>query len=106
MALYNRINGRALKAQMRVNEEKRTTISFYKYHRIENPQGFRDQLYAGLEGLGVLGRIYVALEGINAQISVPAGNVDAFRSYLFSIPFLNGIRLNIAVEDDGRSFFK
>ncbi len=106
MALYNRINGRALKAQMRVTEEKRTTISFYKYHRIEDPQKFRDQLYADLEGLGVLGRIYVALEGINAQISVPGENVDAFKSYLYSIPFLNGIRLNIAVEDDGRSFFK
>ncbi|HTF18200.1 MAG TPA: rhodanese-related sulfurtransferase [Chryseolinea sp.] len=106
MALYNRTNGRALKAQMRVASGKRTTISFYRYHRIDDPPTFRDQLYADLTAMGVLGRIYVALEGINAQISVPADSVDAFRSQLYSIPFLNGVRLNLAVEDDGRSFFK
>lgn len=106
MALYNRTNGRALKAQMRTGPDKRTTISFYKYHRIEDPLTFRDQLYTDLSALGVLGRIYVALEGINAQISVPSDTVDAFRTYLYSIEFLNGIRLNIAVDDDGKSFFK
>lgn len=106
MALYNRTNGRVLKAQMRSAGDKRTTISFYKYHRIEDPQNFRDQLYIDLDSMGVLGRIYVALEGINAQISVPTDNVDAFRSRLYSIPFLNGVRLNLAVQDDGRSFFK
>jgi UPF0176 protein len=106
MALYNRTNGRELKAQMRAAADKRTTISFYKYHRIEDPQAFRDQLYIDLASLGVLGRIYVALEGINAQISVPTDAVDVFRSQLYSIPFLNGVRLNLAVQDDGRSFFK
>lgn len=106
MALYNRINGRALKAQMRSAHEERTTISFYKYHRIEDTQQFRDQLYAGLSSMGVLGRIYVALEGINAQISVPSTDVESLKSYLYAIPFLNGIRLNTAIEDNGKSFFK
>ena len=106
MALHNRTNGRALKAQMRAAADKRTTISFYKYHRIEDPPIFRDELYTGLASINVLGRIYVALEGINAQISVPSDCVDAFRSYLYSIPFLNGVRLNIAVDDNGKSFFK
>ena len=106
MALYNRTDGRALKAQMRAASEKRTTISFYKYHRIEDPQQFRDQLYADLASLDVLGRIYVALEGINAQISVPSPAVESFRSLLYAIPFLNGVRLNTAIEDDGKSFFK
>jgi UPF0176 protein len=56
--------------------------------------------------MGVLGRIYIAAEGINAQISVPENKLDAFRDYLYSINFLNNVRLNIAVQDDGKSFFK
>lgn len=106
MALYNRIDGRALKAQMRAASDERTTISFYKYHRIDDPQTFRDKLYADLEPLGVLGRIYVATEGINAQISAPSNKLEATQAYLDSIPFLKGIRLNLAVEDNGKSFFK
>ncbi|HEY5746901.1 MAG TPA: rhodanese-related sulfurtransferase [Chryseolinea sp.] len=106
MALYNRVNGRVLKEKMRAETQKRVTISFYKYHHITDPAVFRDQLYLGLESMEVLGRIYVATEGINAQISVPEEKTEAFRTYLYSIPFLDNIRLNIAVQDDGKSFFK
>lgn len=106
MPLYNRVEGRVLKEKMRSAPERRVTISFYKYHHILNPEDFRDALYLNLDKLGVLGRIYVATEGINAQISVPEKNTEAFRDYLYSIPFLNGVRLNIAVQDDGKSFFK
>lgn len=83
----------------------RTTISFYKYHPIENPQGFRDELWKGLNALQVFGRIYVAQEGINAQISVPVTQVDALRNYLYSYPWMQGLRLNVAVDDDGKSFW-
>lgn len=106
MALYNKIEGRLLKKKMQFLPEKRVTISFYKYHHILNPQDFRDELYLGLDSLNVLGRIYVAPEGINAQISVKAENIEDFRNYLFSISFLNQIRLNIAIQDNGKSFFK
>ncbi len=106
MALHNRINGRLLKEKIRSSAEDRMTISFYRYHRIEEPATFRNELYRNFEALGVLGRIYVANEGINAQISVPAAQLEQFRTFLYSIPFLNGVRLNIAVEDDGKSFFK
>jgi UPF0176 protein len=106
MPLYNRVEGRVLKEKLRSLSEKRVTISFYKYHQIESPEIFRDELYLNLDTYKVLGRIYVAKEGINAQISVPEASLDAFRNYLFSIPFLNGVRLNIAVQDDGKSFFK
>jgi UPF0176 protein len=106
MALYNRINGRVLKEKMRSLPEKRVTISFYKYHNIIDPQAFRNELYIGLESMEILGRIYVASEGINAQISIPDKNKDAFKAYLYSIPFLNGVRLNTAIQDDGKSFFK
>lgn len=106
MPLHNRIDSRLLKEKIKSTPQKRKTISFYKYHYITNPQEFRDTLYLNLEAIGVLGRIYVADEGINAQISVPEENLNTFRDYLYSIDFLNGVRLNIAVEDDGRSFFK
>lgn len=106
MALYNRIDGRVLKEKMLATPEKRVTISFYKYHHLFDPVAFRDQLYSDFEALGVFGRIYVASEGINAQVSVPEHQFETFRNYLYAIDWMNGLRLNIAVEDNGKSFFK
>jgi UPF0176 protein len=106
MALYNRINGQELKEQLIRSNEHRTTISFYKYHLISDPHLFRNELYRLLEELHVLGRIYVAKEGINAQISVPTDQYSEFKSKLYQIDFLNAVRLNIAVDDNGKSFFK
>ena len=106
MGLHNKIDSRLLKERMRSASEDRTTISFYKYHHIGDPQTFRNELYKNFETLHVMGRVYVANEGINAQISVPSEAVENFRNYLYSIPFLNGVRLNIAVQDTGKSFFK
>src|SRR6185369_4260189 len=103
--LHNRTNSKELKEKLRNSPEKRVTISFYKYHKITEPAIFRNDLYRLLDNLGVMGRIYVAQEGINAQISVPEANLEEFKSHLFKIDFLDGIRLNIAVEH-GKSFFK
>lgn len=86
-------------------QEPRTTISFYQYFPIRNPQEFRDFLYKHLYELKVFGRIYVAKEGINAQVSLPTANLEKFREFLYSIEPLNGLRLNIAVDDDGKSFW-
>jgi UPF0176 protein len=105
-SLHNRVNRDELKQQMRESTEPRTTISFYKYHQISEPSVFRNELYALLDEIGVKGRIYVATEGVNAQISVPTANVDAFKQTLYGIPFLDGVRLNFAVADDGKSFIK
>lgn len=104
--LYNKVNGEELKQKMLDSKEKRVTLSFYQYHNIGNPQLFRDHFYLNLSLIGVLGRIYVAREGINAQISIPEQNFEAFKVLMDSINFLKGIRLNIAIEDDGKSFFK
>lgn len=104
--LHNRINNDELKTRMLSSDEKRVTLSFYQYHNIEDPLLFRNQLYMRWEPLGVYGRIYVAKEGINGQISVPEGNFEAFKENMYGIDFLSGIRLNIAIEDDGKSFFK
>ncbi len=107
MTLHNRIEGRVLKERLLHSSAlNRVTLSFYKYYQLNNPQAFRDELYQRLDSLGVLGRIYVASEGINAQLSIPNTNYEAFKKELFSISFLNGIRLNIAIDDNGKSFFK
>ncbi len=102
--LYNTEDKRVLRQRMLADSTPRTTVSFYKYHQIEDPQGFRDTLFARWNDLGVLGRTYIASEGINAQISVPTENFEAFVKDLFTIDFLNGIRLNTAV-DEGKSFY-
>lgn len=103
--LRNLVSQAELKKRLEESTEPRTTISFYQYHPIEDPKSFRDELYIRFEQLGVLGRVYVAHEGINAQISVPSDNFESFREYLDSFEFLRGIRLNIAIEDDGKSFW-
>lgn len=104
--LYNKINREELIQKMLQSDEQRTTLSFYKYHKIENPDFFRNYLYEKLDDLHTLGRIYLAHEGINSQISVPTKNLDAFKNFLNEIDFMQGIRLNYAIEDDGKSFFK
>ncbi|HET7898655.1 MAG TPA: rhodanese-related sulfurtransferase [Flavisolibacter sp.] len=103
--LHNRISQKELKQRLLEEKEPRTTISFYRYFPIADPQQFRDELYRNLHTLSVFGRIYVAHEGINAQISVPASNCESLKAYLYSIEPLNGLRLNIAVDDDGKSFW-
>ncbi len=103
--LHNRVNQAELKQRLYEETEPRSTISFYQYFFIEDPARFRDELYQALDTLKVFGRIYVANEGINAQISVPESNVEALKNYLYSIGPLNGLRLNIAVDDDGKSFW-
>lgn len=106
MQLYNKYDKNTLLKKIEQEPFKRITISFYQYAHIENPETWRDELYLNLQNLSVLGRIYVAQEGINAQINCPEPNVEKFREYLYSFPFLNGIRLNIAVEQNSKSFVK
>ena len=103
--LHNRVSQAELKNRLYEETFYRITISFYQYFFIENPQEFRDEFYKGLAELNVFGRIYIATEGINAQVSVPEENFEAFKSYLYNYPTLNGLRLNIAVDNDGKSFW-
>lgn len=104
--LYNTVDRRLLKELVETAPIPRVTVSFYKYHLINNPSFFRDYLFIHWESFGVLGRTYIASEGINAQISVPQENFEAFRNHLFSILFLDGVRLNVAVENSDKSFYK
>ena len=103
--LHNRVSQAELKQLMLAEKEPRTTLSFYQYFPVDDPQLFRDDLYKALRNLKVFGRIYIASEGINAQLSVPANNFEALKSFLFSIEPFKNIRINVAVDDDGKSFW-
>ncbi|MBL7708874.1 MAG: rhodanese-related sulfurtransferase [Chitinophagaceae bacterium] len=103
--LHNRISRRELKERIQQDPTPRTTISFYCYFKIAEPSVFRNQLYKDLKEMGLLGRIYIAEEGINAQVSIPTANLETFSTYLYAIEPLNGLRLNVAVDDDGKSFY-
>jgi len=105
-ALYNKVNKALLKEKLEQEGVERTTLSFYQYAQIANPQLFRDHFYLSLDEVDVLGRIYVSGEGVNGQISVPTHRMDEFRAVMDSVDFLRGIRLNIAIDDDGKSFIK
>lgn len=87
-------------------KEPRVTISFYKYFHLDDPQQFRDELYIKFYEIDVFGRVYIASEGINGQISVPESKKNTFKEILYNAhPQLNGIRLNEALDNDGKSFW-
>ena len=106
MQLYNTLSAKERAQLIETAGQERLTLSFYQYAQIGNPQLFRDYLFLHWNPLDALGRIYVAHEGINAQMSIPAVNFALFKAHLDSITFLEHVRLNIAIEQDNKSFLK
>ncbi|HNR85458.1 MAG TPA: rhodanese-related sulfurtransferase [Taishania sp.] len=104
MQLWNILSKEELEKKWREKGYEWVTISFYQYAKIDNPQVFRDYLYSIWQKIDVLGRVYVATEGINAQIAVPQQNFEQFRKELYEISFLDGVRLNVAVENGDTEF--
>jgi len=104
MQLWNTLSKEELEAKWRESGYKFVTISFYQYAKLENPQLFRDHLFQMWSYVDVVGRTYVAPEGINAQLAVPMHQLNRFRELLYEIDFLNGVRLNIAVDDSEAEF--
>ena len=103
--LYNRISRKELKLLALQEQIPRNTLSFYAYFPIENPKVFRDEWYLQLNKWKVYGRIYVAEEGINAQISCPVENFNHLKQFIYDHQHLNGLRLNKAVEEKESSFY-
>ncbi|MDF3819014.1 rhodanese-related sulfurtransferase [Leptospira sp. 96542] len=104
--LYNRFDKNTLLKKVNEDKRERRVVSFYRYVHIKKPLTFRDELYDAFEDLGILGRIYLANEGINAQFSIPLENYETLRTVVDSIPYLKGIYFNDAVEDKKESFIK
>lgn len=106
MQLYNNLSSKERAKLIDEAGKDRITVSFYKYHPIADAKNFRNELFSFWADLDVLGRIYVADEGINAQLSVPANRFLDLKSNLDSYVFMQGMRLNVAVEHDNKSFLK
>ncbi len=85
----------------------RKTLSFYRYVKLSDPETFRTRLLEAWGSLGCLGRIYVAYEGINAQMNVPEENWDAFDTWVQAQPELAEVPYKFAVEEgESSSFYK
>ncbi|WP_033959658.1 rhodanese-related sulfurtransferase [Psychroserpens jangbogonensis] len=106
MQLYNNLSANERAELIEKAGKDRLTISFYKYAKIGNTEIFRNHMFIAWNDFDVLGRIYVANEGINAQLSVPAESFQPFKNHLDTISFLENVRLNIAIEHDNFAFLK
>ena len=106
MQLYNKLSNEERAMLIKKASEKRLTLSFYKYHLIKNVEIFRNYLFTNFNKLNILGRIYIASEGINSQLSIPSNNIEILKSFLDSIYFLKNIRLNVGIEHHNESFLK
>jgi len=97
--LVNTKSKEELLADLEKEDFRRVTLSFYKYVKISDPKKMRDFLFENFEKFGCLGRIYVAHEGINAQMNVPEKNWTVFDNFVQSIPEFAGVPYKIAVEE-------
>ena len=104
--LLNRSNKEQLVHALDSEQFERTTCSFYRYTKINNLINIRNQLYSRLIEINILGRIYIASEGINAQLSVPASKWHEFVDILDSFSELNKIQIKPAVIHSKYSFLK
>ena len=105
-ALHNRVSRDEMRKRLMDETFRRVTLSFYRYVIIDDPQKMRDTLWREWNVLNVFGRIYIAREGINAQLSVPEHYFQEFRHKLDMHPEFSTMPLKIAVDDDGKSFFR
>ena len=103
--LFNKKSREQLKEELAVEPFDRITASFYAYTLVDDPLSFRNDLYLTWQDIGVFGRIYVADEGINAQLSVPERRWDDFIESMRSRPVLKDIPIKKAIQD-GTSFYK
>lgn len=106
--MYKKVNTKSKEELLKALEKedfRRKTLSFYKYVKIENPKEMRDFLFDKFESLGCLGRIYVASEGINAQMNVPEHNWQAFDNFIQNTKEFSGVPYKVAVEEKGKSSF-
>lgn len=107
--MYKKVNTKSKEELLRIlkNENfRRKTLSFYKYVKIADPKAMRDFLFDKLSELNCLGRIYIAPEGINAQMNVPEHNFEVFNKFIQNISEFSGVPYKVAVEEKGKSEHK
>ena len=106
MQLHNKLSSKERSKILDKTKEKRIILSFYKYVFISNPGVIRDKLFLFWDSINILGRIYIANEGINAQLSVPKSNFEKFKLHLQKFVLFQDVKLNIAHKHEIKSFLK
>jgi len=104
--LFNRKNNIQLKAERKKEDFTRVTCSFYRYIKISDPESLRNILYKEFSNINILGRIYIANEGINAQIDVPISTWDNFIKILNSHSEFSDMFIKKAIMESEYSFLK
>lgn len=106
LILHNRIAREELKKRFLFSKKPRITISFYKYFHIIDVQKYRDHIYKKFFQYQVLGRVYIAHEGINAQINVPVKFYSIIKHIIQSFDIaLKNIRINQSLNNSFPSFW-
>ena len=103
--LYNKINSKELKLALANEPFERITASFYKYVDISLPNKLRDELYELWHQMNVFGRVYIADEGINAQVSIPKQNWEIFKDSIRNNDLIGDVIIKKAIQE-GSSFYK
>ena len=106
MQLHNKLSSKERSKILDKTQEKRIILSFYKYVFISNPRISRDKLFLLWDSINILGRIYIANEGINAQLSVPKSNFVKFKLHLQKFVLFHDVKLNVAHKHEIKSFLK
>ena len=102
--LHNIYDRETLEKKVAAEDFERVTISFYRYVHISEPEALRSQLYREWAEFNCLGRIYLAKEGIHAQMSIPEANYKSFLENLEG--HFPQMPIKVAVEENKPSFIK
>jgi UPF0176 protein len=92
------------------NSSDYKTLAFYKFFKFTKPEleALKEKLLADFGELGIVGRIYISTEGINAQIACPEECLPKLQAYReeYLKPLVGGdlMELNIGTEHGKRSF--
>ncbi len=88
-----------------MSSQKYKVLLFYKYVKYDNPEKFREEHFPFCKENDILGRIFIANEGINGTVSGLDGNIEKYKDHLKSYPEFSDI---IFKEDpaDQHAFLK
>lgn len=87
--------------------QEKKTISFYRYFHIQNPKKLQLILIHKLKELQILGRIYIAQEGINAQIYIYQKYIYILKKFLCELnPIFKTVKFNFSTDDHAVSFYR
>lgn len=84
----------------------RVNISFYRYISLDDPEELKEALVEEWGEMAVLGRVYLAQEGINAQVSIPEPERERFKQSLENRGAFQGMPLREALEHRNDAFLK